>query len=113
MSAHVKRRPPERPYILDEQVGFILRQVAQRHAAIFASHIESDLTTTQWAALAKLAEIGPLSQNLLGRQTAMDAATKNAKEMISALTLQYNKARQASITKELMEIIGGSEALKE
>jgi F-type H+-transporting ATPase subunit gamma len=47
------------------------------------------------------------------QMTAMDAATKNAKEMIGALTLQYNKARQASITKELMEIIGGSEALKE
>ena len=45
--------------------------------------------------------------------TAMDAATKNAKEMIDTLTLQYNKARQAAITKELMEIIGGSEALKE
>ncbi len=45
--------------------------------------------------------------------TAMDSATKNAKEMINSLTLQYNKARQASITKELMEIIGGSEALKE
>ena len=47
------------------------------------------------------------------RMTAMEAATKNAKEMIGALTLQYNKARQAAITKELMEIIGGSEALKE
>jgi F-type H+-transporting ATPase subunit gamma len=47
------------------------------------------------------------------QMTAMDAATKNAKEMITALTLQYNKARQAAITKELMEIIGGSEALKE
>jgi F-type H+-transporting ATPase subunit gamma len=45
--------------------------------------------------------------------TAMDAATKNATEMIDSLTLQYNKARQASITKELMEIIGGSEAIKE
>jgi F-type H+-transporting ATPase subunit gamma len=52
--------------------------------------------------------------SFLGAQmTAMDAATKNAKEMIESLTLQYNKARQASITKELMEIIGGSEALKE
>lgn len=47
------------------------------------------------------------------RMTAMDAATKNAKEMIAALTLQYNRARQAAITKELMEIIGGAEALKE
>ncbi len=53
------------------------------------------------------------ASELGARMTAMDAATKNAKEMIQALTLQYNKARQASITKELMEIIGGSEALKE
>jgi F-type H+-transporting ATPase subunit gamma len=53
------------------------------------------------------------ASELGARMTAMDAATKNAKEMIGALTLQYNKARQAAITKELMEIIGGSEALKE
>ena len=44
--------------------------------------------------------------------TAMDSATNNAADMISRLTLQYNRARQAAITKELMEIIGGSEALK-
>ena len=47
------------------------------------------------------------------RMTAMDAATNNAKDMISRLTLLYNRARQAAITKELMEIIGGAEALKE
>jgi F-type H+-transporting ATPase subunit gamma len=46
------------------------------------------------------------------RMTAMDSATNNAVEMISRLTLQMNRARQASITKELMEIIGGAEALK-
>jgi F-type H+-transporting ATPase subunit gamma len=46
------------------------------------------------------------------RMTAMDSATKNAAEMIERLTLQYNRARQAAITKELMEIIGGAEALK-
>jgi F-type H+-transporting ATPase subunit gamma len=46
------------------------------------------------------------------RMTAMDNATRNASEMIERLTLQYNRARQASITKELMEIIGGAEALK-
>jgi DNA-binding MarR family transcriptional regulator len=64
------------PYILDDQIGFILRQVSQRHAAIFASGIgEQDLTATQWAVLAKLLERGPCSQNRLGRRTAMDAAT--------------------------------------
>ena len=46
------------------------------------------------------------------RMTAMDNATSNAKEMISTLTLQYNRARQAAITKELMEIVSGAEALK-
>ncbi len=46
------------------------------------------------------------------RMTAMDSATTNAKEMIGRLTLQYNRARQAAITKELMEIVGGAEALK-
>lgn len=45
------------------------------------------------------------------RMTAMDNATRNAKEMTERLTLQYNRARQAAITKELMEIIGGAEAL--
>jgi F-type H+-transporting ATPase subunit gamma len=46
------------------------------------------------------------------RMTAMDSASKNASEMIGKLTLQYNRARQASITKELLEIISGSESLK-
>ncbi len=46
------------------------------------------------------------------RMSAMESATKNAGEMIAKLTLQYNRARQASITKELLEIIGGAEALK-
>jgi F-type H+-transporting ATPase subunit gamma len=46
------------------------------------------------------------------RMTAMDNATKNAKEMIAKLTLEYNRARQAAITKELMEIVSGAEAIK-
>jgi len=47
------------------------------------------------------------------RMTAMEAATKNAKEMIGVLTIQYNKARQEKITKELLDIVGGAEALKQ
>jgi F-type H+-transporting ATPase subunit gamma len=46
------------------------------------------------------------------RMTAMGSATQNAKEMIGTLTLSMNKARQAAITKELLEIVGGAEALK-
>ncbi len=46
------------------------------------------------------------------RMSAMDSASKNASEMIGRLTLQYNRARQAAITKELMEIISGAESIK-
>jgi F-type H+-transporting ATPase subunit gamma len=46
------------------------------------------------------------------RMTAMENATNNAKEMIADLTLKYNRVRQAAITKELMEIVSGAEALK-
>lgn len=46
------------------------------------------------------------------RMTAMDSATSNAKEMIERLTLTYNRARQAAITKELMDIVNGAEALQ-
>jgi F-type H+-transporting ATPase subunit gamma len=46
------------------------------------------------------------------RMTAMDGATRNAGELIQKLTLFYNKTRQAAITKELMDIVGGAEALK-
>jgi F-type H+-transporting ATPase subunit gamma len=45
------------------------------------------------------------------RMVAMDNATENAQEMIKNLTLDFNKARQASITKEMLEIVGGAEAL--
>jgi F-type H+-transporting ATPase subunit gamma len=46
------------------------------------------------------------------RMSAMDKATKNCSEMVDELTLVYNKARQASITAELMDIVGGAEAIK-
>ncbi len=77
-------KPVRTSYILDEQIGFILRMVSQRHAAIFARDIGTNLTPTQWAALSKLAETGPCSQNLLGRLTAMDVAT--IKGVIDRLT---------------------------
>jgi F-type H+-transporting ATPase subunit gamma len=45
------------------------------------------------------------------RMSAMDNATRNAGDMINKLTIQYNRSRQAAITKELIEIISGAEAL--
>lgn len=61
-------------YILDDQIGYLLRRVTQRHLAIFSERLPQ-VTTTQWAVLARLCELGPLSQNHLGRMTSMDAAT--------------------------------------
>jgi len=91
VTASAKASAPKRngkaskpPYILDDQIGFILRQVWQRHATIFAKEIGINLTPTQWAALAKLTETGPCSQNQLGRLTSMDVAT--IKGVIDRLT---------------------------
>ena len=47
------------------------------------------------------------------RMTAMETATKNASDLLKILELSYNQARQAAITKEILEIVGGAEALKE
>src|SRR6201986_5019944 len=84
VSAKRSVKPSKPSYILDEQIGFILRQVWPRHATIFAREIGINLTSAQWAALSKLAETGPCSQNQLGRLTAMDVAT--IKGVIDRLT---------------------------
>jgi MarR family transcriptional regulator, lower aerobic nicotinate degradation pathway regulator len=63
-------------YVLDQQVGHLLRRASQRHTALFARRFAAfDLTPLQFAVLMKLREAGPLSQNLLGRLTAMDPNT--------------------------------------
>lgn len=62
-------------YRLDEQIGFLIRVAMQRHTAIFMSNMVEDLTQTQFAALAKLLEVGPCTQNHLGRRIFLDPAT--------------------------------------
>ncbi len=57
------------------------------------------------------AMLDSMAGEVAARRMAMDAATDNATELIADLTLEYNRERQAAITKELMEIIGGAEAL--
>ncbi len=64
----------ERPYRLEDQIGFKLRLANQRHLEIFAAEMP-EMTPRQFAVLAKLGEEGTLSQNHLGRLVAMDAAT--------------------------------------
>jgi len=75
--------------------------------AVLAKLLPKHLSMQIWRALLES------EASFQGAQmTAMDSATKNASEMIGRLTLQYNRARQAAITKELMEIVSGAEALK-
>ncbi|MEJ2378281.1 MAG: MarR family transcriptional regulator [Pseudolabrys sp.] len=72
-------------YVLDEQVGFLMRVAMQRHTAVFMSRMIEGLTQTQFAALAKLHEVGPCSQNHLGRLIYLDAATiKGVVDRLSA-----------------------------
>lgn len=82
-------------YIYEPSPGDILEVLVPRH-----------LRTQVWKTLleSNAAEQG-------ARMSAMDSATKNAKDLINALQLKYNKARQAAITKEILEIVGGAEAL--
>jgi MarR family transcriptional regulator, lower aerobic nicotinate degradation pathway regulator len=86
MAARKPHPQPKAGYRLDDQVGFVLRQAQQRHTTLFSSLMIENLTPTQWAALAKLAEVGPSSQSRLGRLTAMDAAT--IKGVIDRLNLR-------------------------
>ncbi len=83
-------------YIYEPNATEVLNQILPKHieVQIFRSLLESAAS-----------EHG-------ARMTAMDSASKNAAEMIGKLTLQYNRARQAAITKELMEIISGAESIK-
>ncbi len=81
--------------------------------------IEPDIETLLASLLPKVVQVA-IYRALLeatasehgARMTAMDSATTNASKMMGALTLQMNRARQASITRELMEIVGTAEALK-
>lgn len=63
------------PYVLDDQIGFRMRVAMQRHTAIFTSRMIEGLTQTQFAALAKLHQVGSCSQNHLGRLIYLDGAT--------------------------------------
>ena len=86
-------------YVLERQVGFVMRRAVQRHIAIFSALIP-EMTPTQFAALAKLCELGQASQNELGRLTAMDVATVKgvvdrlrARSLISSAPLESDKRR--------------------
>ncbi len=88
---------PQEEYLYEPGPGAILDSLLPRH-----------VTTQVFRALME-----SVAGEYGARMTAMEAATKNAREMINLLTIQYNKARQERITKELLDIVGGAEALRQ
>jgi MarR family transcriptional regulator, lower aerobic nicotinate degradation pathway regulator len=99
-------------YVLDDQIGFVLRQAQQRHTTLFATEMIEALTPTQWAALAKLRECGACSQNHLGRLTAMDAATiKGVIDRLSARGFTLARADPADARRLLVELTEEGAAL--
>jgi DNA-binding MarR family transcriptional regulator len=102
------------PYVLDDQIGFVLRQAQQRHTTLFATEMIEALTPTQWAALAKLRECGACSQNHLGRLIAMDAATiKGVIDRLSARGFTLARADPADARRLLVELTGKGAELYE
>jgi F-type H+-transporting ATPase subunit gamma len=97
---------PERQAASPEESGDFLYEPSQQ--AIFETLLPKHLDIQVFRAL-----LESQASEEAARMTSMENATKAADDMINSLTLQYNKARQASITKELMDIVGGVEALKQ
>lgn len=100
--AATENEPASSGYVLDEQVGFLMRIATQRHTSIFTANMVEGLTQTQFAALAKLHEVGPSSQNQLGRLIYLDAATikgvvdrLSARGLVTALSDPKDRRRRA------------------
>lgn len=87
---------PKSEYIFEPSVEGLLAELLPRYVKVQVYRGLLDTSASEHAA----------------RMTAMDNATKNCDEMVGSLTLAFNKARQASITTQLMDIVGGAEALK-
>ena len=83
-------------YLYEPEESEVLRELLHRNFHVQAYRILLESSAAEQGA----------------RMTAMDGATRNAGELIKKLTIYYNKTRQAAITKELMDIVGGAEALK-
>ncbi len=101
-------------YNLDEQVGFMLRIASQRHAMIFQTHIDGNLTPTQFSTLIRLSEVGTVSQNQLGRLAAMDIATiKGVVDRLKAKGLIQSEADQVDKRRSVISLLPKGAALVE
>ncbi len=92
-----EKKSPSVDYIFEPDNVSILKYLVPKHLRVQFWKILLESNAAEQAA----------------RMTAMETATKNAADLLQILELSYNQARQASITKEILEIVGGAEALKE
>ena len=93
---------------VDEQIGFNMDYIFEPNPeSIYDSILPNYATSKMIMAVAEA-----IASEHGSRMIAMGNATTNAEEMVDVLTLEYNKARQAQITKELLEVVAGAEALK-
>ena len=102
----VEQLLPIVPDETDEDAVLIDYKYEPNQEAILESILPLHVNIQIWRAV-----LESLASEMGARMTAMDAATKNAKELIAGLTLKYNRARQEAITAELLDIIGGAVAL--
>lgn len=97
--------PSETAYILEDQVGYLLRLASQRHAAIFQKHAVQNLTPTQFTTLLRVAEQGDVSQNHLGRLAAMDVATiKGVVDRLKAKGLMQSRPDQVDKRRSIISL---------
>lgn len=94
---------PEEEIVIEHEVDYLYEPDV---STILDQTLKRNVHTQVWRALLESA-----ASEHGARMTAMDAATENAVEMISDLTLQYNRARQAGITTEIIEVVSGADAL--
>ncbi len=103
---------PTNSYVLDDQVGHLLRKVNQRHTGLFSDLMPTDLTPTRFAAMVRLFEHGSLSQNELGRMTAMDIATiKGVVDRLRERQLIESRKDPADARRQLINLTRKGERL--
>lgn len=112
-SARAAATPADDGYLLEAQVGHLLRRAHQRASAIFMAHFaELQLTPTQYAALVKIHDEGEVSQNHLGRLTAMDPATmKGVIDRLEKRGLITSKPDPSDRRRTLWRLTGAAEDL--
>lgn len=103
---------PALDYRLDDQVGYLMRLATQRHTAIFQDHMVEDLTPTQFTVLLRLAEVGPSSQNRLGRLAGLDVATvKGVVDRLEIKGLVLSSADASDNRRRIIALSAAGEAL--